>query len=51
MARFEYKSIVITPPNDDLINQLAADGWRAVSSTYKNDEQIWVLLERQVSEA
>jgi hypothetical protein len=44
--RYEYTSILITPPDDAPINSLAAEGWRAVASTYRNDEQVWVLLER-----
>lgn len=49
MERYEYKSLIITPPNDGAINALAADGWRVVASTYRNDEQIWLLLERLLS--
>lgn len=46
MDRFEYTSILVTPPDDAPINGLAAEGWRAVASAYRNDEQVWVLLER-----
>ena len=53
MDHYEYRSITLQSGHlsDDPLNELAREGWRAVSSTRLDDDRIWVLLERLVSEA
>jgi len=52
MDRYEYRSITfpISHPSDDPLNELARDGWRAISTARLDDDRIWILFERRLVE-